>query len=271
MTEFVPGATETATTGMPFTTFVQESEAKWAKEHPEDKNTPLSQTEIGKVIFEQEAKVASDHAAGLISDEEYASFRSLSESRVESIRAHVQEVGEEFGDAITSWKGDVVEHFQDFKAEHPEIIADANNPNPSIGTVATSFDLVVEVIDPIIDPTVGMIGGLVDVVTTDLGDTAQDFIDARADMQNADANEIDASRVKVEAVRETLDADADKVHEALDAFADRVHDELPAASEALHSYAESHPDSHVNDVSPAAISDPHMLEQMHQETGITEA
>jgi ElaB/YqjD/DUF883 family membrane-anchored ribosome-binding protein len=266
MSEFVPGATTDDST-MPFTKFVMEAEAKWAKEHPEDKNTPLSQTEIGKVIFEQEAKVASDHAAGLVSDDEYASFRALSESRIESIKAHVQEVG----DAMTSWKVDAVENFKDFKAEHPEIMADMNNPNPSIGTIATGFDVMVETIDPMIDPMVDMVGGMVDVVTTDLGDTAQDFIDARADMENANSDDIEASRVKVEAVRETLDADVAKAHDALDAFADGVHDALPAASDALHSYADSHPDSHVNDVSPAAISDPQLIEEMQQETGITEA
>ncbi len=270
MSEFVVGA-NADTTAMPFTKFVNDSEAAYVRDHPGVKFTPLAESEIGKVILEQEAKVAAEHAAGRVSDDELEAFRALGEARVESLKSHMQDEGEEIGDGLESWKHDAVASWQDFKAEHPEVIADVEGGNPSVASMATSVDLVVEVVDPLFDPIVDGAHGILDAVGDELGETAQQMVEARAEQAGADADEIELSRVKVEVARDRLDADIDKGHAAMDAMREQVHTDLESASEAAHSYAEAHPDSHLNDVNPAAISDPHIQEAIQQETQVAEA
>lgn len=256
---------------MPFTHFVNESEAVFAREHPEAKVTAFADTDIGKVILEQESKVASDYASGRISGEDYAAFRELGESRVESLKAHMQEVGEEWGGEIESWKHDAVASWQDFKAEHPDVMADLQTGNPSVVSAASLVDVVVQVVDPLVDPMVDGVHGILDAAREELGDTAQDFVEARAEQRGLDSDEIESSRVKVDLARETLDADVEKGHAAMDAFRDEAHHNIEAVSDGIHSYAESHPDSQLNDVSPGAITDPHIQEQIQQETQLGEA
>jgi hypothetical protein len=249
MSEFIPGGESTTT--LPFSQAVLEAEAKNATEHPENKDTPFSQTDVGKLILETEQKNVADFQAGKISQEEFDHLREVSQQHLDTIKEHVGEDLQDLTQRVNDWKQDTVDQFKDLKEAHPEVIADLEHGNPTVVNATVAADLAINVIEPlIVDVALEGVHQLGDHLMDDLKDAAVDIVGARSELSSVTEEERDSNHARVDAVVTKLDEDQEKFDRSIEVAEDKVHhdmDQAHQAIEAAHDYGEAHPDAHVLD------------------------
>jgi ribosome-associated translation inhibitor RaiA len=271
---------------MPFTKVVREAEEAAAKQQAEAeakaqeipgwvRDTPpaqekMSEAPLIKLMVEQEAAVARDYAEGRITEADYQSFREMSETKIEEFRTHLEETGQDIGESFKEWAPGAKDAFADLQAKHPDLINELESGHPNLGVVADTLDTVQVVVEPLIEKSLDGADQLVEVIGTDLPNMAQDFVDARANMEGADKAEVADAQTrldgvttewneKIEAADVAIDAAREKLEADFDAFETVVDD--------MHAKAEADPDAEVI----MQIHEADLDEEIEEETGVADA
>jgi hypothetical protein len=273
MADDVTQANIAAAANMPFTAFVMERQAEYAKEHPGAPWTRFEDLPIGQTTIALEAKVATDFATGRISAEDFERFRDLSEARAESLRTHLDETGREVSDALGSWRDDAVSTLRENGEAHRGDTVDVTSGNPTLASAAESINLVVNVVEPSVDLMADGAHTFVEVVHGELAETVRQFDEARGAQQGLNPGEVAWTHVKVEAVRDDYTENVTKAQGEIETWREQMHDtgaKLERAADELRDVDAQHPGQHINDLNPAAIEDPHLHDAIVQETQVTE-
>lgn len=253
---------------MPFTKFVTEAEARWAKEHPDAPAAGLSTSEIGKLILDQEAQIAEGHAAGRISDADFQSFRDASQQRLDEFRDEVTQSFHDIADDAKPMVEDMVANWQDYAATHPEAAAAMSHEEHvvvSLSDVADAAQLVIDTGRDVVPGVLGIVDGLVETVGTGLSDAATGVVEARLD---ADPAAGEAVMAQLETARDGVARDVDQVHHGIEDANDQFSvaaDQADEAIQGMRDYAAEHPDAHVE--THMIIADPDHTFEADQHVG----
>jgi len=271
---------------MPFTKLVREAEEADAKQRAEAqaeaqeipgwvRETPpqqenMSDAPLIKLMVEQEAAVARDYAEGRITEVDYQSFRDLSESRIEAFRTHLDETGQGIVESFKEWAPDAISAFEGLKEKHPDLVDELESGHPNLGVVADTLDTVQVIVEPLLEKSLDGADEVVDVIGTDLPNMAQDFVEARANMEGTDKAEVADAQARLDGVTADWEAKMEEADVSIDAAREKLEsdfDAYEAAVDELHLKAEADPDAEViTQIHEAQIDD--MIEE---ETGVTDA
>jgi archaellum component FlaC len=279
---------------MPFTKLVREAEAQeaarqqemqakldaehadtpgWVGRPDQAKDQPppekLSESPLIQLMVEQEAGVARDHAAGKITDEDYQSFRDMSQGKIEEFQSHLQDAGKDIVEGLREWTGDAKQAFEHLKEEQPDLIKELESGHPKLEAVADTLEAL-EVIHPLIDTALEGADEIVEVIGDDLPSMARDFVDARANMEGTDPAEIEGAQARLETVTADFDAKIDGAHDSIDAAREKIDADFEAYGEAvdqMHDYAAEHPDAEVR----YQIHDAQIDDEIEEDTGVVDA
>lgn len=233
---------------MPFTKFVNEAEARYAKEHPDAPNMGFSSSEIGKLILDQEALIADGHASGRISDADFQSFRDASQQRLDDFRDELSQTFHDIADDAKPLVEDVVANWKDYAEAHPDVVAQMSHEEHVVVSAADVADVAQLVVDTgreVIPGVLDMADGLVVAVGSGVSDAATGVVEARLEVLPEGAEEVTA---RLDAARDGVDRDMVQVHEAFATAHDRIEaeaDQADAAIQGMRDYAEAHPDAHI--------------------------
>lgn len=271
---------------MPFTKLVREAEAAavnqeaaanlkaqeepgWVRE-PQPPQEKLSEAPLIKLMVEQESAVARDFAEGRITEEDYQSFRELSETKIEEFKTHLQDTGQEIVESFKEWVPDAKEAFAELQAKHPDLIEELESGHPKIGVVADTLDMAQVVIEPLVDKSLEGADELVGVIGTDLPTMAQDLVDARANMEGADKAEVADAQTRLDGVTTEWNEKFEQADTAIDAAREKLEadfDQFETAVDEMHARAEENPDAEVI----MQIHEADLDEEIEEETGVVDA
>ncbi len=251
MSDFIPGSEPTT---LPFSQAVLEAEAKNAAEHPENHETPWSQSEAGKLLMETEQRDVADFQAGKITQEEFNHLHDVSQAQLDSLREHVGEDLHDLAEKVDDWKHDTVDTFNDLKASHPEVMADLAQDNPTLLHATMAADIALDRIEPlIVDVAFEGVHHLGDHLIDDVKDSVVTIVEARSDLPSVSDAEHDSNSARLEVATAKMDQDKEQFDRAIDEAEVKVHQDFNQAHQAIevaHDYAEAHPEAHVFDHGP---------------------
>ncbi|MDZ4778313.1 MAG: hypothetical protein SGJ23_16140 [Alphaproteobacteria bacterium] len=270
---------------MPFTKVVREAEESAARQQAEAeakaqeipgwvRETPpaqekMSEAPLIKLMVEQEAAVARDYAEGRITEADYQSFRDMSEAKIEDFKTHLQETGQDIVESFKEWTPEAVEAINDLKEKHPDLVEEMESGHPKLAVVADTLETL-EVFEPLMEKGLDGADQLVEVIGTDLPSMAQDFVDARANMEGADQAEVADAQTRLETVTTEWDAKMEEADVAIDSARDKLEADFDVYSEKvdeLQAQAEANPDAEVI----MQIHEADLDEEIEEETGVTDA
>ncbi len=270
---------------MPFTKVVREAEESAARQQAEAeakaqeipgwvRETPpaqekMSEAPLIKLMVEQEAAVARDYAEGRITEADYQSFRDMSEAKIEEFKTHLQETGQDIVESFKEWTPEAVEAINDLKEKHPDLVEEMESGHPKLAVVADTLETL-EVFEPLMEKGLDGADQLVEVIGTDLPSMAQDFVDARANMEGADQAEVADAQTRLETVTTEWDAKMEEADVAIDSARDKLEADFDVYSEKvdeLQAQAEANPDAEVI----MQIHEADLDEEIEEETGVTDA
>lgn len=248
MSDFIPGS---ETTNLPFSQAILEAEARNAQEHPENKDTPFSQSEMGRLIIETEQKNVADFQAGVITQEQFDHLREVSQAQLDSLKEHVGEDLRDLTQRAEDWKHDAIDEYNDLKSSHPEVIADIQQGNPTLVNATTVAEMAVNVIEPlVVDVALEGVHHLGDHVMDDLKDSGTTIVEARAELPSVTDAERDSTNARVEVAVAKMEQDKEQFDRGIAEAEDKVHESFDQARQVIdnaHEYGTTHPDAHVLD------------------------
>lgn len=263
--------------GMPYTTVILENEADYAQENPEaaqEDRHPLAQ-----FIIDQETAVVRDYLEGRISEEEFNSFKELSEARIESMEESIDKEIEELGDDAEGVLSEIHIELGKFKEEHGaelEKLMDTvkerepTSDDVSLHMTADLLGVVFEGTDKVYEMLPPHLHDLFDVVESEALGTAHELLEAREELSSADDHNFDTDRRELDAIEPVFEADIDTAHENIDDAFERIDQDLEEAKEFVETakeHAELNPGLTVEHMPYQITEDYDAVDQMEEEVG----
>lgn len=270
---------------MPFTKLVREAEEQAAKQEAEAlakaqeepgwiRETPVPQERMGespliKLMVEQESAVARDFAEGRITEADYTAFRELSETKIEEFKEHLQDTGKDIVEGLEEWAPDAKEAGQHLMEKHPDLVDQFESGHPKLAVVADTLEML-EVTEPLMQKVLDGADEMVEIIGSDLPSMAQDFVDARANMEGVDKAEVADAQTRLDGVTTEWNEKFEQADIAIDAAREKLEADFDAyetAVDELQAKAEANPDAEVI----MQIHEADLDEEIEDETGIVEA
>lgn len=270
---------------MPFTKLVREAEEQavkqqaeadakaaevpgWVRETPPPQDK-FSEAPLIKLMVEQEAAVARDYADGRITEADYQSFRDLSTGKIEELKTHLQETGQDLVASLEEWVPDAKEAGKELMEKHPDLAEQFESGHPKLAVVADTLEML-EVTEPLVNKVLDGADEMIEVVGADLPNMAQELVDARANMEGSDKADVAEAQTRLDGATADWDEKFEKADIALDEARVKVEEGFDAyetAVDEMHAKAEANPDAEVI----IQIHEADLDEEIEEETGVVDA
>lgn len=267
--------------GMPYTTMILENEAYMAKEYPDAEHAdrhPLAQ-----FIIDQETAVARDYIEGRISETEFEAFKEASQAQIDELGERVEKEMEELQADGEDWAEDYGKSVEAFVTEHKgeiEHITDVaatrelEASDLSLHLVADYLGTSVDGVDKLMEKLPPHLHDIVDVLESGTLESAHELVDARAELSSADEHDLRGEREALEVIEPTFEAEMDVVHEDIDASFEKIDQTFEVVQgeiDVAREHAEMNPDTTVEHFPYKITEDYDAMDDMEEETGVSQA
>ncbi len=266
--------------GMPFTTMILEAEAE-ERANPEVE--AQSRSELAQFIIDQETAVARDYHAGLISREEFDSYKADAQDRFDNMVDKISTEVEEFGDEVEDWGEDFEVSVKDFAGEHDKEITsivdlaktrDVEAKDVSLHLMADAMGLGVNGVDDLLERVPPHLHDIVEAIGDETIGVAHHLLEAREGLSSADEHDFSGDEARLETIEPVFEAQIDSVHEDIDEDFERIDNDLGIVQdyvEAAQDHGELNPELTVEHMPYRTTEDYDLPEEIEDETGITDA